>query len=76
MKKTWNINKNINWWWRSKIYKIDKTGNPILIDKKAHWWKYFIYGKEIQTLIDKDSMRILEGSINFIEDSIARKNNF
>ena len=27
-----------------KMYKIDKIDNPILIDKRAHWWKYFYFG--------------------------------
>jgi hypothetical protein len=33
----------------------------------------FIWDKEIQICIGKDSMRILEGLINFIENLIARK---
>jgi hypothetical protein len=31
--------------WRTKIYKIDKINNPILIDKIAHLWNIFILGK-------------------------------
>jgi len=58
------------------MYKIGKIDNPILIDKGPHWWKYFYLGKETQIWICKDSMRILEGLINFIEDLIARKISF
>jgi hypothetical protein len=36
----------------------------------------FIWGKEIQIWMSKDSMTILKGLINFIEDLIARKINF
>jgi hypothetical protein len=36
----------------------------------------FIWCKEIQICIGKDSMRILEGLINFIKDLIARKIDF
>jgi hypothetical protein len=35
-----------------------------------------IWGKEIQIWMSKDSMRILEDLINFIEDLITRKINF
>jgi hypothetical protein len=55
------------------MYKID---NPILIDKRPYWWKYFYLGKEIQIWIGKDLKRILEGLINFIEDLIARTIDF
>jgi hypothetical protein len=27
--------------WRTKMYKIS---NPILIDKRPYWWKYFLFG--------------------------------
>jgi len=30
--------------WRTKMYKIGKIGNPILIDKGPQWWKYFYLG--------------------------------
>jgi hypothetical protein len=36
----------------------------------------FIWGKEIQIWMVKDSIRILEGLINFIEDLFVRKINF
>jgi hypothetical protein len=49
------------------MYKFDKISNPILIDKGSIW------GKEIQIWIGKDSIRILEGLINFIEDLVARR---
>ena len=62
--------------WRTKMYKIDKIGNLILIDKGPIYENIFIWGKEIQIWIGKDLMRILKGLINFIEDLIARKINF
>jgi hypothetical protein len=44
---------------------------------KALWWKYvFIWGKETQIWVGKNSVRILEGLINFIDDLIARKISF
>jgi len=58
------------------MYKIDKIGNLILIDKGPIYENIFIWGKEIQIWIGKDLMRILKGLINFIEDLIARKINF
>ena len=58
------------------MYKIDKIGNLILIDKGLIYENIFIWGKEIQIWIGKDLMRILKGLINFIEDLIARKINF
>ena len=27
--------------WKANMYKIDNICNPILIDKKPIWWKYF-----------------------------------
>jgi hypothetical protein len=27
------------------MYKIEKIGNPILIDKESYWWKYFYIGQ-------------------------------
>jgi len=62
--------------WRTKMYKIDKIGNLILIDKGPIYENIFIWGKEIQIWIGKDLMRILKGLINFIEDLIVRKINF
>jgi hypothetical protein len=35
-----------------------------------------IWGKEIQIWMKKNSIRILEGLINFIEDLVANKINF
>jgi hypothetical protein len=35
-----------------------------------------IWGKEIQILMSMDSMKILEGLINFIKDLIVRKISF
>jgi hypothetical protein len=29
--------------WRTKMYKIDKIDNPILIEKGAYWWKYLYF---------------------------------
>jgi len=37
---------------------------------------FFFWVKEIQIWMGKDSMRILEGLINFIEDLIARNQSF
>jgi len=58
------------------MYKIGKTSDPILIEKRPIQWIFFIWGKEIQIWINKDSMRILEGLINFIKDLIAREISF
>jgi hypothetical protein len=55
------------------MYKIN---NQILIDKGLIGENIFIWGEEIQIWIGKDSMRILEGLINLIEDLIAGKINF
>jgi hypothetical protein len=55
------------------LYKIN---NQILIDKGLIGENIFIWGEEIQIWIGKDSMRILEGLINLIEDLIAGKINF
>jgi hypothetical protein len=30
--------------WRAKLYKTEKISNPILIDKRLHWWKHFYSG--------------------------------
>jgi hypothetical protein len=58
------------------MYKIEKNSNSNLINKGAHWWKYFYLGKEIKLWIGKDLIKILEGLINFIEDLIGRKIDF
>jgi hypothetical protein len=58
------------------MYKIGKTGDPILIDKRLIQWIFFIWDKEIQIWINKGPIMILEGLINFIEDLIARKIDF
>jgi len=58
------------------MYKIDKIGGPILIDKRPIGDNIFIWGKEIQIWMSKVSIRILKGLINFIEDLIARKISF
>jgi hypothetical protein len=55
------------------MYKIN---NQILIDKGLIGENIFIWGEEIQIWIGKDSMRILEGLINLIEDLIAGKIKF
>jgi hypothetical protein len=55
------------------MYKIN---NQILIDKGLIGENIFIWDEEIQIWIGKDSMRILEGLINLIEDLIAGKINF
>jgi hypothetical protein len=55
------------------MYKIN---NQILIDKGLIGENIFIWGEELQIWIGKDSMRILEGLINLIEDLIAGKINF
>jgi hypothetical protein len=36
----------------------------------------FVWGKEIQIWMSRESMRILEGLINFIEDLIMREISF
>ena len=56
------------------MHKIGKIGNPISTEKSPTSENIFIQGKETQIWIGKDSMRILNGLINFIEDLIARKN--
>jgi hypothetical protein len=72
-----------SWWWMTKITS-EKIGRPkcIKLEKLTiQFWltkgpigeNIFIWGKEIQIWIGKDSIRILEGLINFIEDLIARK---
>jgi hypothetical protein len=53
------------------MYKIDKIGGSILIDKR-----YFYLGKKIQIWMSNVSIRILKGLINFIEDLIASKISF
>jgi len=58
------------------MYKIGKTGDPILIDKRLIQWIFFIWDKEIQIWINKVPIMILEGLINFIEDLIAREIGF
>jgi hypothetical protein len=55
------------------MYKIN---NQILIDKGLIGENIFIWDEEIQIWIGKDSMRILEGLINLIEDLIAGKIKF
>jgi hypothetical protein len=58
------------------MYKIDKIGNQILIEKGPHWWNICIWGKEIKFLIDKDSMWIFEGLINLVKDLIVKQISF
>jgi hypothetical protein len=53
-----------------------KVGDPILIYKRPIRWKYFFRVKKYKFRMTKDSMRILEGLINFIEDLIAGKISF
>jgi hypothetical protein len=59
-----------------KMYKINKISNPILTKKSFIGKNIFIWGKEIQIWMIKDSMRILVSLINFIENLFARKINF
>ena len=58
------------------MYKINKISNPILTKKSFIGKNIFIWGKEIQIWMIKDSMRILVSLINFIENLFARKINF
>jgi len=58
------------------MYKIGKISDSILIEKDLFDENIFIWGKEIQIWMSKDSIRILEGLINFIEDLIPRKISF
>jgi hypothetical protein len=30
--------------WRTRMYKIDKISDSILMDKRLIWWKYFYLG--------------------------------
>jgi len=74
------------WWWRTKMTS-EKVGGLKcirLVKLTTQFWltkgpigeNIFIWGKEIQIWIGKDSMRIFKGLINLIEDLIARKISF
>jgi len=56
-----------------KCIKLEKLTIQFWLTKGPIGENIFIWGKEIQIWIGKDSIRILEGLINFIEDLIARK---
>jgi len=60
-----------------------KVGEPMAKLTTQFWLKkgligenIFIWGKEIQIWRGKDSMRVLEDLINFIEDLIVREIDF
>jgi len=74
------------WWWRSKMtcrkdrgikcIRLTKLATQFWLTKDLIGGNIFIWGKEMQIWRVKDSMRILEGSINFSKDLIAREIRF
>jgi hypothetical protein len=56
-----------------KCIKLTKLAIKFWLTNGLFSENIFIWDKEIQICIGKDSMRILEGLINFIENLIARK---
>jgi hypothetical protein len=59
-----------------KYIKLVKLATKFLLTKCPIGKNIFIQDKKIQIWTGKDSMRILKGLINLIEDLIARKINF
>ena len=58
------------------IYKVEKISNLNLTNKNHITKKILIWEKTIQNWLFKNSIRIFQGLIEFIEDLIVRKLSF
>jgi hypothetical protein len=58
------------------IYKVEKIGSLNLTNKNHITKKILIWEKTIQNWLFKNSIRIFQGLIEFIEDLIVRKIGF
>jgi len=65
-----------DWSVRIIIYKIEKISSLILTNKNSITKKILIWEKPIQNWSFKNSIRIFQGLIEFIEDLIVRKISF